>query len=63
MHLLPRSDKILRHMSYTRREVTLLITNSSVNPQRRCRTDMFVLIFQMAVTRRNPRREQLEEHL
>jgi hypothetical protein len=63
MHLLPQSNRILQHMSYTRWEVTLLITNSSANPPRRCRTDIFVHTYQMVVTRRNSRREQLEEHL
>jgi hypothetical protein len=50
-------------MSYIRWEETLLITNSPVNPPRRYRMDMFVRIYQMVVTQRNPHREQLEEHL
>jgi hypothetical protein len=58
-----QSNRILQRMSYTRWEVTLLITNSSANPPRRFRMDMFARIYQMVVTRRNPRREQLEEHL
>jgi hypothetical protein len=62
-HLQPQSNIILRHMSYIRWEVALLITNSSVSPPRRYCMDMFVRIYQMVVTRRNPRREQLEEHL
>jgi hypothetical protein len=56
-HLQLHSNIILQHTSYTRWHVTLLITNSSVNPPRRYRMGMFVRIYRMAVTRRNPRRE------
>jgi hypothetical protein len=40
-----------------------MITNSSVNHPRRYHIYKFVRIYQMVVTWRNPRREQLEEHL
>jgi hypothetical protein len=58
-----QSNRILQHMSYTRWEVILLITNSSANPPRRCRMDIFVHTYQMVVTRHDFRRKQLEEHL
>jgi hypothetical protein len=61
--LQPQNNMVLQHTSCTRWEVTLLITNSSVNPQRRYHMGMFVRTYQMAVARRNLRRGQLEEHL